>query len=344
MRKRRNIVVLGFSMVGKTAICVRYCTDRFNERYEPTYESSFRKTLNHRGQDLELVITDTQGQDEQEIFRKEYCLGAHGYILVYSVTSKRSLESCIQLDKKLVNLMGTNDIPRILVGNKTDLGKGRVITAEEGASVAAKLGCKFMECSAKSNTGVDRVFNALLKEIDRFKDEEPKEVSGWGILSFFSRCQTNSAEWPKLRILLSALILLTLLLGLGGIALGLVIGIKASATSDGDLLAYIFFGFGLFTALISALGLAGVWNQNREFIRVYSGTLSVILVVEIMVGVFLFSGLSLIKSHMMDGVLLLTIPVVVQLVSVVFSCWVQTALEEGAEVIYEPITSPTYNI
>lgn len=96
----------------QTAISVRFCADRFNERYEPTYENSFRRVIRHRGQDIDVVITDTQGQvsdrqmrlrqtgrsltprqDEQELFRNEYCLGAHAYVLVFSLTSPRSLQN-----------------------------------------------------------------------------------------------------------------------------------------------------------------------------------------------------------------------------------------------------------
>jgi Ras family protein len=58
------------------------------------------------------------------VFRNEYCLGTHGYILVYSVTSRRSLEKLKSLNSKLVNLMGTDMVPRVLVGNKIDLEDG----------------------------------------------------------------------------------------------------------------------------------------------------------------------------------------------------------------------------
>lgn len=112
-------VVMGFSMVGKTSLCARFANNQFDEEYMPTYEGSFTKVMSYRGhvrhfpflfvfvliffsssfhlapleneQDLEITITDTQGQSDQDIFRNEYCMGTHGYILVYSVNQKRSL-------------------------------------------------------------------------------------------------------------------------------------------------------------------------------------------------------------------------------------------------------------
>ena len=106
---------------------------------EPTYESSYSRTVRHNGQDTELVIKDTQGlvrtlrstlllifarsvaQSDQEIFRNEYGLGYHGYVLVYSISSRRSLEILKSINMKLLNLTGSNNVPRVLVGNKADL-------------------------------------------------------------------------------------------------------------------------------------------------------------------------------------------------------------------------------
>jgi Ras family protein len=150
--------MLGLSMVGKTAICVRFVGDRFSDRYEPTFQTSHHKMIKQRSDEIEVFITDTQGQDDQETFRKEYCLGAHGYVFVYSVTSTKSLEACIALNAKLTNLMGTSNTPRILVGNKIDQEKDRQISTAEGAALAERLGCKFVECSAKQNINIGNVF------------------------------------------------------------------------------------------------------------------------------------------------------------------------------------------
>jgi GTPase SAR1 family protein len=60
-------------------------------------------------------------QDEYSLFQKHYAIGIHGYILVYSVTSKKSFEMVKIINDKLLNSLGTEKVPRVLVGNKTDL-------------------------------------------------------------------------------------------------------------------------------------------------------------------------------------------------------------------------------
>jgi len=109
IRKQRNVVVLGFSMVGKTAICVRYTNDRFDDRYEPTYENSFSKVIPYKSQEVELMIKDTQGLSDEDIFRNEYGLGYHGYVLVYSISSLRSLETLKGINMKLLKKFNWND-------------------------------------------------------------------------------------------------------------------------------------------------------------------------------------------------------------------------------------------
>lgn len=70
------------------------------------------------------------------------------------------------LNDKIIHATGDECIPRIIVGNKTDL-KGRKVSQEEGKKLAKELGCQFVECSAKENSvGVEFAFKKLLEEIE----------------------------------------------------------------------------------------------------------------------------------------------------------------------------------
>lgn len=97
-------------------------------------------------------------------------------MLVYSISSRRSLETLKSINLKLLNLTGTSNVPRVLVGNKADLEQENLrfvalwlsfsdspslvvlswslslcseVTTAQGQALAAEWGCAFVECSAK---------------------------------------------------------------------------------------------------------------------------------------------------------------------------------------------------
>lgn len=74
--------------------------------YEPTIENTFNKTVNVKGNQYELLLVDTAGQDEYTIFPAEYSVDVNGYVLVYSIDSPHSFEVCKNIHEKLMDLVG----------------------------------------------------------------------------------------------------------------------------------------------------------------------------------------------------------------------------------------------
>ena len=163
-RKQRDIVVMGFRGVGKSSIVGRFVNHVFESEYNPTIESTYRKRMQYGHESLTLTIHDTTGQDELTVFSARHYIGVHGYIIVYDVTSKHSFEMARYInDKILTTMMGSAEfIPRLLVGNKCDVGGRRQISYDEGERVAQEMGCDFLEVSAKTNKNVEESFHTLL--------------------------------------------------------------------------------------------------------------------------------------------------------------------------------------
>ena len=174
--RQRDLVVLGFRGVGKSAVVIRFCEDSFTDAYNPTIENTFHKTITFQNEEIELAIRDTTGQDELTVFHPRNCLGVHGYMLVFSVTSRYSFEIVNYIHNKLLtNLMGsTKDVPRVLIGNKADLEIERQVTFDEGKALADEWGCPYMEVSAKDGSNIQDAFLRLLKEVR--KDERPEYI------------------------------------------------------------------------------------------------------------------------------------------------------------------------
>ena len=77
------------------------------------------------------------------------------------------------LNEKILNALGTEKVPRVLVGNKTDLILERKVSKEEGQSVANEWGCGFAECSGKHNDNIDTIFQLLMQEIEKSEQSTP---------------------------------------------------------------------------------------------------------------------------------------------------------------------------
>ncbi|KAL1920020.1 uncharacterized protein VTP21DRAFT_1166 [Calcarisporiella thermophila] len=165
--KIRRIAVLGQRAVGKSTLTVQFVENHFVPSYHPTIESTFNKTIKYKGREYSIEIIDTAGQDEYSILSDRHAIGIHGYVLVYSITSKQSLDTVKIIREKILNHTGTEWVPIVLVGNKSDLHMQRQITVEEGKELATQWNCQAIEASAKHNENIAKIFDLMISEIEK---------------------------------------------------------------------------------------------------------------------------------------------------------------------------------
>ncbi|RLV89842.1 GTP-binding protein rhb1 [Spathaspora sp. JA1] len=168
--RARKIAVVGSRSVGKSSMTVRFVEDHFVESYYPTIENQFSKNIKYNNQDYAIEILDTAGQDEFSIMNEKHLVGIHGYLLVYSVTSRQSFELIEFIRDKILNSIGNEDLPMILVGNKCDLNLQRQVATKEGQELADKFKCKFVETSVKDNVNVNIAFEGLIDDIEKIQN------------------------------------------------------------------------------------------------------------------------------------------------------------------------------
>ncbi len=155
---------------------VQYVDEHFVESYYPTIENQFSKIVRYKGQDYAIEILDTAGQDEFSIMNQKHLIGVHGYVLVYSVVSRSSFEMLRVIRDKILNSTGTDTIPMIVVGNKSDLTTQKNVSSEEGIKLATEFNCAFIETSAKNNDNVGKYkifspfFSSLLNWFHNMED------------------------------------------------------------------------------------------------------------------------------------------------------------------------------
>ncbi|KAI0171315.1 ras-like GTPase Ras2 [Pestalotiopsis sp. NC0098] len=180
-----KLVVLGDGGVGKTALTIQLCLQHFVETYDPTIEDSYRKQVVIDGQACMLEVLDTAGQEEYTALRDQWIRDGEGFVLVYSISSRSSFSRIkrfhhqIQRVKESVSSSPTypgspiaaaapsQNVPIMLVGNKSDRVTEREVSTQEGHALARELGCEFVEASAKNCINVEKAFYDVVRILRR---------------------------------------------------------------------------------------------------------------------------------------------------------------------------------
>eukprot|EP00756_Hemistasia_phaeocysticola_P021266 Hpha_TRINITY_DN15765_c0_g1::TRINITY_DN15765_c0_g1_i1::g.39498::m.39498/K07910/RAB18; Ras-related protein Rab-18 len=161
-----KLLMVGDSGVGKSSILLRFADDQFDPSIGSTIGIDFKmKTLavNHQGKDLSLSlkIWDTAGQERFRTLTSSYYRGAHGVILVYSISDRESFNHVGTWLREVDSFKTFDDVAKLLVGNKRDLEEERAVSREEAQAVAQEHGMLWIECSAKTKEGIRQAFTEL---------------------------------------------------------------------------------------------------------------------------------------------------------------------------------------
>jgi len=119
-----------------------------------------------------LDILDTAGQEEYATMQDQWFRTGQGFLLVYSITSKKAFQEISDLRRKILLIKDKKKVPMVLVANKCDLEAEREVSKGEGEQLATTIGCPFLEASAKNRINVDDAFKALVREVRKAHQED----------------------------------------------------------------------------------------------------------------------------------------------------------------------------
>lgn len=195
------------------------------EDYEPTKADSYRKKVMLDGEEVQIDILDTAGQEDYAAIRDNYFRSGEGFLCVFSITDDDSfqatqefrwiflnflifffwvqgfLEISIFLKfviylitknrEQILRVKNDENISFLLVGNKCDLGERRKVSLEEAQNRAQQWGVPYIETSAKTREHVDKV---KIFSSSSFQTAQPQKLLGkihkktiinWNGQSFF---------------------------------------------------------------------------------------------------------------------------------------------------------------
>ncbi|XP_015359467.2 GTP-binding protein Di-Ras2 [Marmota marmota marmota] len=132
-----RVAVFGAGGVGKSSLVLRFVKGTFRESYIPTVEDTYRQVISCDKSICTLQITDTTGSHQFPAMQRLSISKGHAFILVYSITSRQSLEELKPIYEQICEIKGdVESIPIMLVGNKCDESPSREVPSSEAEALA----------------------------------------------------------------------------------------------------------------------------------------------------------------------------------------------------------------
>uniref|UniRef100_A0A9J7YHB4 EF-hand domain-containing protein n=2 Tax=Cyprinus carpio TaxID=7962 RepID=A0A9J7YHB4_CYPCA len=162
-----KIVLVGNSSVGKTSLLRRFCDNCFHSGTCATVGIDYSvKTLTVDNSQVALQMWDTAGQERYRSITKQFFRKADGVVVVYDITNEQTFTAVRHWLASVQEGAG-EDIPIMLLGNKTDLDGQR----EVPLGVAEKL-AKFSFSCTSSDKMCYFFFSLSVRVL---KDQEDRE-------------------------------------------------------------------------------------------------------------------------------------------------------------------------
>ncbi|KAJ7730855.1 P-loop containing nucleoside triphosphate hydrolase protein [Mycena maculata] len=184
---RRNLIIVGDGVCGKTCLLLVISKGIFPEVYDPKFDGG-TADVQVDDKHVELALWDTQGQEDYDRLRAilySYCR-PYVVLICFAIDNPDSL---VNVQEKWVPevMHFCAGVPIILVGCKRELRRDprvlerlsqRPVTPDEGIAVAQKIGARsYLECSARTGEGVRDVFQHAAREALLYKRPKSRNRS-----------------------------------------------------------------------------------------------------------------------------------------------------------------------
>uniref|UniRef100_A0A3P8RR72 Calcium release activated channel regulator 2A n=1 Tax=Amphiprion percula TaxID=161767 RepID=A0A3P8RR72_AMPPE len=171
-----KIVLVGNSSVGKTSLLRRFCDDSFHSGTSATVGIDYSvKTITVDSSQVALQLWDTAGQERYRSITKQFFRKADGVVVMYDITAEQSFTAVRQWLTSVKEGAG-EDIPLMLLGNKTDKEIERQIQKAVGERLAKDSQMSFYECSAYSGFNVVESMVHLARILKEQEDREKEKT------------------------------------------------------------------------------------------------------------------------------------------------------------------------
>ena len=162
-----KFIIIGNQSVGKTNIINRFVKGVFINKYMITIGLDYStQNIKIDNTIFKLQLWDTAGSERFRSVTKGYFSNSVCALIVYDITDEKSFSSIKNWIEECKSYTNEN-ILLVLIGNKNDLKEQRVITKEQGQSLAEEYGMQFYESSALTGENINEIFYESCKIINK---------------------------------------------------------------------------------------------------------------------------------------------------------------------------------
>lgn len=174
MKKKVNIMIIGDGAVGKTSLLSFFDTRKFNKNHIRTVGLDHVK-CNHATADgqceLEVKLWDTAGQERFRTMTYQFYKNADAIIIAFDLTSQATFSSTTNWLQSIFKHK-SEDIPKVLCGNKVDLLDVSVqdqVCDQDAQKMADEHNMKYFKTSAFTGEQVKEMIETTIELVYEHK-------------------------------------------------------------------------------------------------------------------------------------------------------------------------------
>lgn len=136
-----KVIMVGSGGVGKSALTLQFMYDEFVEDYEPTKADSYRKKVVLDGEEVQIDILDTAGQEDYAAIRDNYFRSGEGFLLVFSITEHESFTATAEFREQILRVKSGGQDPTAGRGQQVRPGGAEAGACGRGPRQSGGVGC-----------------------------------------------------------------------------------------------------------------------------------------------------------------------------------------------------------
>jgi small GTP-binding protein len=168
-----TLILLGSQTVGKTSFINKIFNNTFMDTTISTLGMDVMRTVGELyGRLVKIELWDTAGQERLRSIPKQLYSKGDGFFLLFDVCDQNSFEDISGWIKEIRQARSANDEKDfekkpidenlVLIGNKIDKVKERVVTKDQAIALAKKFNLDYYEMSCKQGINVYEVFSYVV--------------------------------------------------------------------------------------------------------------------------------------------------------------------------------------